>query len=105
MQNIHLKIFRAHTQTLKSNNFEDLLLSRLAVDSVPQLYQRNQTKHSRPEEHVLVKLRKELVSKFRLVQSFHQVGHWGDMADDLAEILFQSFLREAHCEQFWHGTV
>ena len=25
------------------------------------------------------------------------------MADDSAEILFQSFLQEAPCEQFWHG--
>ena len=25
------------------------------------------------------------------------------MTDDSANILFQSFLREANCEQFWHG--
>ena len=34
------------------------------------------------------------------VQSLDQLVHWRDMRDDSAEILFQTFLQEAHLEQF-----
>ena len=34
-------------------------------------------------------------NKFSSVQSLDRLGHWGDMRDDLVEILFQPFLQEA----------
>ena len=34
------------------------------------------------------------VYQFNSVQSLEQLGRWGNMMDDSAEILFQSFLRE-----------
>ena len=39
-----------------------------------------------------------------LVQSLDPLGRRGDITDDSAEILFQSFLSVGGCcEQFWHG--
>ena len=38
----------------------------------------------------------EPVEKFSSVQSFDRLGRQGDMRDDSAEILFKSFLQEAH---------
>ena len=35
------------------------------------------------------------MAQFSSVQSLDWLGHWGDMRDDSAEILFQSFLQEA----------
>ena len=37
------------------------------------------------------------------VQSLDRLGRRGDMKDDSAEILFQSFSAGGPCEQFWHG--
>ena len=41
--------------------------------------------------------------QFSSVQSFERLGHRGDMRDDSAGILFQSFSAGGHREQFWLG--
>ena len=41
--------------------------------------------------------------QFTSVQSFERLGHRGDMRDDSAGILFQSFSAGGHREQFWLG--
>ena len=40
---------------------------------------------------------------FSSVQSFDRLERRKDVMNDSAEIIFQSFLPEALCKQFWHG--
>ena len=40
--------------------------------------------------------------QFSLARPLDQMGRRGNIRDDSAEILFQSFFRRDPCEQFWH---
>ena len=52
---------------------------------------------------LLIELQNADSVQFSPVQSIDHWGHRGDMRDDSAEILFQSFQRGGLHKQFWHG--
>ena len=48
-----------------------------------------------PQPLLILVLSNKLCTQFSSVQSLDQLGHHGDMRNDSAEILFQSFLQKA----------